>query len=591
MASASTPPPTPLAADDRPAWKLACPEQAQVAELRRRHDLSELLCVLLANRGFEAGDTTLRHLGPDLANLHDPFLLPDMEAATERLKRAIDGGETILIHGDYDVDGVTGTALLVRLLRLVGAKVEWHIPNRFTDGYSFGDHSIAKAEATGATLVISVDNGTSAKETIDALLERGIETIVTDHHEPPRGELPKAVAIVNPKLPTSQYPFRELCGGAVAFKLAWGLAQKISGASKVTPKLREFLMDAMGLVAIATVCDVVPLVDENRVLARWGLKALGASRHPGVRALLEVCDLAQPGRRLGGEDVGFQIGPRINASGRLATAAAAVDVLLAETPEEGRRLSAELDAMNVERKRIERALTAEAMVAMESFADPVANPVLVVSGQGWHQGVIGIVASRLVDAFGRPAIVIGLDGDTGRGSARSIPGFDLLGAMHAASDHFERYGGHAMAAGCEVRADAVDAVREKVCAAAAEALANAPRPPLDIDAEFSLADLDETAMGQLDRLEPFGALNEKPVLLSRGVRLAEPPRVIGADRSHLLLSVRHGERVHKALAFGMARRVHELAMGEPIDLVYTPRWNWFRGQVNLELITLDFARG
>lgn len=586
-------PVSPLSSADsrpsRPAWKLAQPDGPRVAELCRRHNLPELLAVLLANREFEAGDELKRHMAPELNNLHDPFLLPDMEVATERLLKAIKEGETILVHGDYDVDGVTGTALLVRLLRLLKAKVQWHIPNRFTDGYSFGEHSITKARETGATLVISVDNGTSAKETIDALLEIGVETIVTDHHEPPLGELPKAVAIVNPKVGEHAYPFRELCGGAVAFKLAWGLAQKVSGTERVRPDLREFLLDAMSLVAIATVCDVVPLVDENRILARWGLKALGATKHHGVRALLSVCDLHQPGRRLGAEDVGFQIGPRINASGRLATAAAAVDVLLAETPEDGKRLAGELDAMNVERKVIERGVTAEAMEVVKDFMDPAENPVLVVAGQGWHQGVIGIVASRLVDAFGRPALVIGLDGEIGKGSARSIEGFNLLESMHSASDFFMRYGGHAMAAGCEIRADAVDEVRKRICEAAGKILQNKERPPLKIDAEFPLAQLDDVLMGQLDRLEPYGARNEKPVLLSRDVRLTETPRIIGADRTHLILNVRHGERVHKALAFGMAHRVNELVMSTPIDLVYTPRWNWFRGRVNLELMVKDFS--
>ena len=217
--------------------------------------------------------------------------LPDMEAAVERLHGAIEAGETILVHGDYDVDGVTGTTILVRLLRLLGASVEWHIPHRMRDGYSFGDHSIARAEAVGAKVVVSVDNGTSAVEVIRQLRERGIDTVVTDHHEPPRGDLPPAVAIVNPKLPGSSYPFRELCGGAVAFKLAWGLCQRVTGAARVRPDLRAFLIDSMSLVAVATVCDVVPLLDENRSLARAGLRSLAATQHAGTRALLRVCRL------------------------------------------------------------------------------------------------------------------------------------------------------------------------------------------------------------------------------------------------------------------------------------------------------------
>ena len=569
-------------------WILRRPARAAVERVARETGAGEVLAALLVNRGWDEPAGAREHLAPDLKRLHDPALLPGMDLATERLARALSAGEPILVHGDYDVDGVTGTALLVRLLRHLKANVAWHIPNRFTDGYSFGEHSLRRAAEVGARVVISVDNGTSALETIEALRERGVDTIVTDHHEPPRGALPPAIAILNPKLAGSPYPFRDLCGGAVAFKLAWGVCQRITGEQRVRADLREFLVDAMAYVAIATVCDVVPLVGENRILAHFGLKALERARPSGVRALLEVASLA--GRPLCAEDVGYQIGPRINASGRLDSAARAVEVLLADDPEEARVLARALDELNRARKAIERTLVEEALVEARRFADAERWPVTVVAGQGWHQGVVGIAAARLVDALRRPAIVIGLDGARGRGSARSIQGFDVLEAMHAAAPHFARYGGHAQAAGCEVASDAVDAAREAICGRARELFAQ--RGPdesgLEIDLELDLASVTPALMAALQRLEPFGERNEKPVFVTRDLRLAEPARAVGQDRSHLLLHLRRGERVIKALAFGAASRADELASGAGVDVVHTPRWNHFRGERTLELVVSDF---
>jgi len=576
----------------RPEWKLRRLDPELVTGLVRSESIPDVVAKLLVARGFSEGAAAREHLTPALTRLHDPFLLPGMQAATDRLLRAIQDDETILVHGDYDVDGVTGTSLLVRLFDLLGAKVVWHIPNRFTDGYSFGQHSIDRAQETGATVVISVDNGTSAAETIDALLELGVETIVTDHHEPPLGALPKAIAIVNPKLADSTYPFRELCGGAVAFKLAWGLCQAITGETRVRADLREYLIDAMSYVAIATVCDVVPLIDENRILGRYGLRALQNTKSPGLRAMLKVAGL-DDGRRLVGDDVGFQIGPRINASGRLGTAQSAVELLLAKTDEDAQRAAQRLDELNLERKAIERELLVEARAAAQEYMDAERWPVLLLAGQGWHQGVIGIIAARLVDEFGRPAIVIGLDGETGRGSARTVAGFSVLDAMHGGAEHMIKYGGHAAAAGCEVNASSVDALREAICAHAKALLAGGEYPVehLVIDAEVPLENMTPALMQEIDRLEPFGEANESPVLSSSHLRLAEPPRRIGQDESHLLMRVRRGKQVLKALAFGMGSRAGELAMGQDLHVVYTPRWNTFRGTTQLELLVLDFRVG
>jgi len=575
-----------------PRWNVRELDAEVVRAVARGAGLPDLPARLLVARGHVDGLAAQKHLEASAMGLHDPFLLPGMKAATERLARAIRDGETILVHGDYDVDGVTGTALLMRMLRLVGARAEWHIPNRLVDGYSFGEHSITRAEATGAKVVISVDNGTSAHDVIARLKERGIDTVVTDHHEASPGPLPDAVAIVNPKLPGSTYPWRELCGGAVAFKLAWGLAQELSGQTRVGPEMKAFLFDAMAYVAVATVCDVVPLVDENRVFARAGLKALEGTDNPGLRAMLKVCGIA--GRRLAADDVGFQVGPRINASGRLGSAQRAVDLLLAEDDETARNLAAELDALNEKRKEIEGGVLAEAREMARELADPDEHPVLVLAGQGWHQGVVGIVAARLVEEFGRPAIVIGLDGELGRGSARTTAGFHVLDAMRGGADHMTRFGGHAQAAGCEVEPatpERIAALRTAICARAREMLAAGDGlavPELTIDAELAFEDVTRELMAWVDRLEPFGEGNATPIFASRDVRLAEPPRVVGRDRTHLLLRIRSGSHALKAMAFRLASRVDELKMGTPLDVAFTPKWNTFRGETNLELVLHDF---
>ena len=587
----------------RPPWKLRTPDPVAVAALARAHGISDVAAALLVVRGIVDPKLAGDHLEPRLSALHDPSLLPGMRAATERVLRAIERKETILVHGDYDVDGVTGTTLLVRLFRLLGARVAWHIPNRFTDGYAFGAHSIAKARATGAKLVISVDNGTSSRATIAELLDLGIDTIVTDHHEPPTAasdgssaELPPAVAIVNPKLADSDYPFRELCGGAVAFKLAWGICQAVTGASRVRTDLKQYLVDAMGYVAIATVCDVVPLVDENRILSRFGLKSLAATRNPGIRALFSVAGLEGPalgGRELEADDLAFQIGPRINAAGRLGSASTAVELLLCDDPIEATRLAAEIDAKNAERKRLSAELFEQAARAAERFSDPERHPVLVLAGDGWHQGLVGIVAARLAERFARPALVIGLDGGSGRGSARSIAGFSVLDALHGGAAHMERYGGHEQAAGCEVRAESIDALREAVCARAHVMLEGQgfAAPPMWIDREVPFERIGPELMRDIARLAPFGERNEKPVLLASDLRLAEPPRTVGSDGSHLVLQLRSGAHVLKGVFFGAAARAGELRMGEPVHAAGTPRWNVFRGERKLELELQDFRTG
>ncbi|MCC6406790.1 MAG: single-stranded-DNA-specific exonuclease RecJ [Planctomycetes bacterium] len=572
-------------------WILRPADPDAVARVARRNGLHAAVARCLVARGHHDAERSAAHLEASLMSLRDPAEMPGTALAAARIRRALEKKEVVLVHGDYDVDGLSGTALLMRLLQLVGVRARPYIPNRLTDGYSFGPHSVVKAKNEEASLVVSVDNGTSAHATITDLLAEGIETIVTDHHEPPHGPLPPAVALVNPKLHGSTYPFRELCGAGVAFKLAWAVCQEISGARKVREDLRLFLADAMSYVAIATVCDVVPLVDENRVLARRGLVALEATKHAGLRALLEAAGVT--GAALNAEDVGFKLGPRLNAAGRLGSASSALELLLCNDPWRARTLADELEKKNVERKKIEAALLEEALREADRFADPERHPVLVLAREGWHSGVVGIVAARLVERYRRPALVIGLENGKGRGSARSVADFDVLAAMHGGAKHMERYGGHAQAAGCEVRAESIDALREAICARATEMLAGTARAEheLVVDYDLPFGEMSIELMRQLDRLEPFGEQNEKPLFVSRDLRLAEPARTMGADRSHLSMLLRSGERVLRAVGFGHGARLGELELGKPVHVAYSPRWNTFRGETNLEIVLEDFRTG
>ncbi|MBI5433671.1 MAG: single-stranded-DNA-specific exonuclease RecJ [Planctomycetes bacterium] len=572
-------------------WTLRPADPEAVVRVARRNGLHAAVARCLVARGHHDAERSAAHLEASLMSLRDPAEMPGTALAAARIRRALEQKEVVLVHGDYDVDGLSGTALLMRLLQLVGVRARPYIPNRLTDGYSFGPHSVVKAKNEEATLVVSVDNGTSAHATITDLLAEGIETIVTDHHEPPHGPLPPAVALVNPKLHGSTYPFRELCGAGVAFKLAWAVCQEISGARKVREDLRLFLADAMSYVAIATVCDVVPLVDENRVLARRGLVALEATKHAGLRALLEAAGVT--GAALNAEDVGFKLGPRLNAAGRLGSASSALELLLCNDPWRARALADLLEQKNQERKKIEATLLEQALREAERFADPERHPVLVLARDGWHSGVVGIVAARLVERYRRPALVIGLENGKGRGSARSVADFDVLAAMHGGAKHMERYGGHAQAAGCEVRAESIDALREAICARATEMLAGTVRAEheLVVDYDLPFGEMSIELMRQLDRLEPFGEQNEKPLFVSRDLRLAEPARTMGADRSHLSMLLRSGERVLRAVGFGHGARLGELELGKPVHVAYSPRWNTFRGETNLEIVLEDFRTG
>ncbi len=569
----------------RKQWVFFPEDLRRENELARELRISNLLAKCLLNRSISDLKTARDYLQPELGQLVDPFAFRQMPRAVERIRQALERKERILIHGDYDVDGVSGTVLLYEFFRLLRADVLFHIPNRLRDGYSFGQGSLERIRREKVNLVLTIDNGITAAAAIAQLRDEGIDTIITDHHKPSETEpLPPAVAILNPNLPDSGYPHGSLCGVAVAFKLAWALAQSLSPTKRASPEMKEFLLDAMGFVAVGTITDIVPLMGENRVLSKFGLAALQQSKRPGVRALLRAANLE--GNRLMAEDVAFRIGPRINAAGRLGAAEKAVELFCTDSEERAQLLAQELEFSNQERQRIQKKIFEEAAAQVRENWDFKKHPVIVLGESRWHAGVVGIVCSKLVEEFHAPAILIAFEGEQGRGSARSMRGFELHSAMSRCSHLLLKFGGHAQAAGLEIHVSKLAEFRDALGEVSREMLRNGVPPMgLSIDAEIPLMGVSKTLCDEIGRLGPHGAGNEMPIFSTKDAKIAGAPRRVGKFAEHLQFHVQQGGKILKAIAFGMGERQEELFAARSVRLAYTPKLDsWAgRGAVNLEV--------
>ncbi len=560
--------------------------------------VSPILAGLLLNRGVANADDAARFLSPRLADLHDPFLLPDMEPAVERITRAVRDREPIAVCGDYDVDGLSSTALLVEFFRRVGTEVQTYIPNRIDDGYGLNVAAVTRLADASVRLIITVDNGSSAGEAIEMASARGVDVVVSDHHQP-SDPLPRPVALVNPHHPASRYPFPHLAGVGVAYKLVWAISQNFSRGRKLSPEFREFMLEGLALVALGTISDVVPLHGENRVLAKYGLVALAEARRPGLRRLVENA-LRGDEDTLRAEHVAFRIGPAINAVGRLGRAEAGLRLLTTDSETEASSLITELESANRRRQEIERGITASVREKVGAEVDISKARAIVLADASWHPGVVGIAAARAVDEFHRPTVLIALAGETGRGSARSIPGVNICEALGRCRQHLIGYGGHAHAAGLEIAAGAVEGLRRSL----QEAIQRDPADMLkvlDIEAEVRLNDLSRPLLGELERLEPHGAGNRVPLLASRELKVAGEPRSMGREGRHLSFYVRGlalpsdgaaADRTSppahrpafRAVAFGRGESYRGLlAAGRPIDLAFRPRINRWGGSERIEL--------
>lgn len=539
-------------------WVIARPDTLLVDQLARECSISRLSATVLVNRGISRPEDARNFLSSSLANLHDPFLLLDMEKAVERISMAVASRERICVYGDYDVDGVTSVALLTSFLRSLGADCVYHVPNRVEEGYGLSEAGITAVSRLGARLVITADCGISAFNEAEICASRGIDLIITDHHTPSE-RVPSALAVINPLRPGCPFPCKTLAGVGVAFNLAMALRSRLrdegffAGVSE--PNLRSYL----DLVALGTIADLVPLVGENRILVVHGLRELTAALRTGVKALKEVAGIK------GDVDcgaVGFRLAPRLNAAGRLEDAATGIELLLTSDGEKAAVLAAELDASNEERQCLEQMIFREALDRLRSDPDAAFRKSIVLASESWHCGVIGIVASRIVDIFHRPTILISLEDGSGKGSGRSIPGFHLHDALHACSEHILRFGGHKYAAGLTIERDTLEAFAARFDAIAAELLAPEDLvPEIRIDAELAPDQLTLRTAEEMALLEPFGMGNPRPLFLVRGAKVRD--RNILKEK-HVRLRIDVNGVVCEALGFNMA---DSIPVSDHIDAV------------------------
>jgi single-stranded-DNA-specific exonuclease len=578
-------------------WRIHPHDPARIAALQRAAGIPAVVAELLICRGVSDPAAARDFLDPKLSALRDPELLPGCAEAAKRVFEAVSARRRIVVYGDYDVDGMTGTAILWRCLKLLGAEASYYVPHRIDEGYGLNCEAIRTLAAEKVEVLVTVDCGIASRDEAELARELGIELIITDHHEPgPR--LPTAAAIVHPRLPGGDYPFGGLSGSAVAMKLAWALCQQAAGAKRVGPQMKDFLLQAVGLAALGTVADVVPLVDENRVLVRHGLESLANAPTLGLAALMAIAQIT-PRRhpdgktRLDAEDLGFQIAPRINAAGRLGQPQLAVELLVTDRPERARELAQYIDGLNATRQTLERSIQLAASKQAKEAFDPAADAALVLADRGWHPGVIGIVAGRLADRFHRPVVMISWDKAgmrPGIGSARSVPGFDLHAALAQCGQFLVAHGGHAAAAGLKIEEHQLAGFRGAFCETAATQISPDERiADLFVDAEAPLSAFTLQTVQQLERLAPFGQGNSRPLLCTTGVTLSGPPKPLGSSGNHLAMMLsQHAVRL-RAVAFGGSDWADDLAAADgPLDVAFRPVINNYRGRQSVELHLVDW---
>jgi single-stranded-DNA-specific exonuclease len=567
----------------RRVWEDVAVDPERVGAVAAAVGVPPVVARLLCQRGLDDPERARQFLYPDLAQLHDPFLLADMRPAVDRLLGAVARGERIVIHGDYDVDGMTATVILRRALEWLGGNVTHFVPDRHKDGYGLQPETVERLAAAGARLVVSVDCGIRADEAALQARASGVDLIITDHHEP-GAHLPPALAVINPKRADCAYPDKNLAGVGVALKLVQALLLASGRGLEILPHFVK-------VAAIGTLADVVPLVGENRVIAYCGLKGLSAGPHgAGIEALLADCGLT--GRRLDSFHVGFMLAPRLNAAGRMRSPDLSVDLLLmrggdAETRARAKDLARQLSEQNAHRQEEEAAVLADARRLIDGDPSIGAQNLLVVAGHGWHRGVIGIVASKLVDAYHRPVLVLSIEDGVATGSGRSIRAFDLLAGLESCADVFLRFGGHRLAAGVTLEAGRIDELRRRLCGYANEQLGpDDLLPRLRIDAPMGLRDISGDVVEALGRLGPFGASNPKPVFRASPVDLVAPPKRL-KDR-HLSLLFKQDGRSFRAIAWRAIDREDYLNTNRyGLELAYSLDENEFRGERVTELTVAD----
>ena len=575
-------------------WKYLHPDLAVVERLALEANITPMLARLLVLRGVHTAAEAAAFLSPSLEQLHSPYLMRGMREAVERISAAIANHEDILIYGDYDVDGTTAVVILKTAIELCGGNADFHVPHRIKEGYGMRDDVIERAAAAGVKVVISVDTGIRAFQAAETARRVGVDLIVTDHHLPEANEgVPNATAVLNPNQQGCDYPCKALCGAGVAFKLAQALFAKFKDAGDQARLVPSFLK----MVAIATIADAVALKGENRTMAKLGLEGLRRPVNGGLKALLEVSGLADAGRALAAGDVGFRLGPRINAAGRMDVARDVIDLFTSKDPERCREIARKLDLLNSERQAEEARIVKEIEAQLAAEPDLSGKYCLVYDGEGWHRGVVGIVASRVVEKTGRPALVVAKDGDEAHGSGRSISALHLLEALESCRDLFTRFGGHQHAVGFALPSAHLDQLKQRLNAFAQQRLsAEDLVPEIAIDAEIPLHAVTPEFRQKLLRLEPFGQGNPEPVFASREATLLIPPRIIKDKHMKLRVNQRDAEGKasfsYEAMGWRMAERAQAEALqpSDKLDVAFKITVNDHPEFGGLELVLADFRK-
>ncbi|MDO6655976.1 single-stranded-DNA-specific exonuclease RecJ [Anaerobacillus sp. 1_MG-2023] len=557
-------------------WKLAETDETNIDRLQSELGISRLAASLLVNRGIEGEEEAKRFLYKENLTYHDPYLMDGMKESVERIQQAIASGERILIFGDYDADGVSSTTVLVYTLRELGAIFDYYIPNRFTEGYGPNEAAFRQAQEDGYQLIVTVDTGISGVHEAEVAKEIGIDLIITDHHEPPP-VLPDSYATINPKKPGCGYPFKGLAGVGVAFKLAQALLGRIPG-------------DLLEIVAMGTIADLVPLQDENRLLASEGIRALQNSNKPGIKALLDVCGLK--GQELNEEHLGFGIGPRLNAAGRLDSADPAVELLTTDDPILAEQLASDIDALNKNRQELVNTMTKEAIEEVESkYLSDESNRVLIIAKEGWNAGVIGIVASRLVEKYYRPTIVMSIDREKGvaKGSARSIEAFDMFANLSECRDILPHFGGHPMAAGMTIDLSYLEDLRSRLNKQALDKLTEEDLTPLTkVDLHCRVEDVTLETIEEMNLLAPFGVSNPKPVVMLKDVHLSQIRR-IGSQDNHLKVGLEENGATLDGVGFHFGYAFEEIASRAAVSVIGQLSVNEWNGLRKPQIFVKDIA--
>ena len=555
-------------------WQIYQVNDEKVKELQEKYNINKLLSTILVNRGITEEKQIQKFLNPKRNDFYNPYEMPDMEIAVNRILQAIKNGEKTIIYGDYDVDGITSVTVLKSFLEERGLKVDEYIPNRLNEGYGLNKKAVESIANQGYTLMITVDCGISAVEEVNYANELGIETIITDHHEP-GSELPKALAVVDAKRKDNKYPFRNLAGVGVVFKLTQAISMKLGLEEKDYLKYLD-------IVCVGTISDIVPLVDENRVIAKLGLKLVEVTRNPGLKALLNASGY----KVVNSNTISFGIAPRINACGRMGYEEEALKLFLTENLVQASEITERLNKYNRDRQEIEKNIYDEAIKMMEK-EDSNAQSI-VLGSNNWHHGVIGIVSSKITEMYFKPSILICFEGEDGKGSGRSIPGFDLHEALAETAKYLEKYGGHEMAVGLSLKKNNFNRFKEAFEKYVEEKDITGIVPIIEIDKQISLKDIDSNIVKQLDLLEPFGEANRRPVFVYKNLKI-DSIRAL-SDGKHLKMTLKDGNTIVNAIGFNMGQLSKEYMIGDRIDVVGTLEINAYNGREMVQINVKDIMK-